>query len=728
MDKRAIADLLRSGIEPSDAEAAGIFDVSDASTLFPEFKPLPAIVLPYFDAAGDIMTFQREGETHPFCRVRYLEEPPQAGTFFKVKPRRYDQPLGSGTRAYLPLGMDWQTTANDTRVSLCITEGEKKTLATVLAGFNTVGLGGVYNFVCKTTGELLPELDAFKWRGREVFLAFDSDAATNPNIQAAEARLVDELMRARGAKLFLVRLPAEGEEKVGLDDFILANGPSRLAQVFENTESLGGLDAAVVALNRHVALIARDGAIYDITARHFLKTDFFVRGSEYSSITARKVVTTGKSPGVKEVSVAAAWLTHPLARRYADMLFRPGEGPLVQTEAGQPAFNVWHEFYSTPGDVEPFLRLSDYLFSQLPIAARDFALKLFAYKAQNPTEKTFGVVLTGDQGGGKSLWSHAIAAAFKPYACSISSKEFLSDFQGWMERSLLAVVNEAKPGHLEEAGEALKSFITETDHQMNEKFRVKRMVKCFTSFILTANDRGVGSFAHDDRRMFVVNCPPTHPRGRAFYEPIYAWLKADGGAALMHWLLTYDLKGWVPGSKPPNTAEKAMARRENLTEVEQYAEDMRTATEHVICMWLERALDWANRAVGAGNPNLARHAQEIIDSYAAVQVRDWYTPEELTAMFPQVAAALYGSRRTVKTVSGEMSRQLRNAGIRYLECADDPEGFHWRGRRQQFLVVANTSDWATPLTQADFERAMRQAPRYVDVKAALKKAAKGRQT
>jgi len=471
MDKRAIADLARSGITPAQAEAAGMFSIDDASALFPEFHALPSLIMPYFDITGAPMTFPRDGKDNLFCRARYLETPPQRASFVKQKPQRYGQPHSSGTRAYFPHAphIDWQDVAGDARTPVVITEGEKKALAMCCTLAPTIGLGGVANFILKQTGELLTEFDAFHWRGRTVFIAFDSDAALNPNIQAAEARLVDELMRKRGAKVHIVRLPtAQDGSKVGLDDYLVEHGAEKLGQLIEGTEALGAVDGAVLALNAHVCLIARDGAVYDMRGRHFLKTEFFKCGSEYSAITARRVVTTGKAPGVKEIQVASAWLTHPLAQRYADLLFRPGEDALVMTDAGQPALNVWHGWDATAGDVQPFLDLTDYVFSNLPPDQRDFALKLMAYKAQNPTAKTFAVVLTGDQGGGKSLWSQAIAAAFKPYACNMSSKEFLADFTGWMERTLLAVVNEAKPGHLEEASEALKSFITESDQMMNE--------------------------------------------------------------------------------------------------------------------------------------------------------------------------------------------------------------------------------------------------------------------
>src|ERR1700686_2117217 len=91
----AVEDLARSGIAPTQAERAGIFSVGDASTIYPEFKKIPCFVIPYFGIDGELMTFERDGERLPFCRIRYLQEPKQARGFTKSrKPRRYDQPTG----------------------------------------------------------------------------------------------------------------------------------------------------------------------------------------------------------------------------------------------------------------------------------------------------------------------------------------------------------------------------------------------------------------------------------------------------------------------------------------------------------------------------------------------------------------------------------------------------------------------------------------------------------
>src|SRR6185503_7476344 len=101
-------------------------------------------------------------------------------------------------------------------------------LAGALQGLPVFSLGGVWNFLARgpleDSRDLIPELNAFMWRGREFYLALDSDAATNKHILAAEGRLARELGLMRGARVFRVRLPAPPTGKSGLDDFLLEPG------------------------------------------------------------------------------------------------------------------------------------------------------------------------------------------------------------------------------------------------------------------------------------------------------------------------------------------------------------------------------------------------------------------------------------------------------------------------------------------------------------------------
>lgn len=702
--------LAARGITPAAAAAAGLFDVPDASRVYADFRARPALVLPYFDVEGAPVAFERDGAELAFCRVRYMGDlPPQRG---RRKAQRYTQPLDSGCRAYLPPGVDWRRVAADASEPVMITEGEIKALAASRLS-PCLGLGGVFSTVRE--GRFLPELDAFAWEGRQVYICFDSDAQDNPNVAAAEARLIYELQTKRAARCRLIRLPP-GEEgaKVGVDDFLVAHGADALMRLVADASDLYALDAQVVALNRSVAWIEKDGLIYDRAAHSWVRKGDFVEGGWASSLVYFGASKKGVEP--KPVKVAQVWLSHPLALRFDAAIFRPGEGDLVQSETGRPCLNLWSGWDEAPGDVTPFLDLSAFLFQRMEAADRDLLVKLFAYKFQNPTEKIpLAAVLIGPQGCGKTLWARCIREAVGPHGTALPSSALHAKFSEWQEHALVATIDEAEEEDMRRGRDILKSMISEKSRFMEAKFRPGRPIETYYQLIITSNSRAAGTFTSDDRRMVVVDCPPK--REVAFYDRAVSWLAAGGARSLTHWLLTYDLKGWRPPAQAPLTAEKHMAYVEGLTPVQRFAEDCHNADENRVKQWLDTAVAWGEMNVTSANPAIAAQARQVLDAAPQWQVRPFYSPDELAQMLPMLVEQTGAGRVGKRTSAGEISRQLRDAGIRYLQCADDPRGFHWRGKMHQFLIIAAADEWATPLTQEEFDRRMEQMPRYSQIRA-----------
>lgn len=707
-----VTDYLEArGITSEVAELAGLFDVPNAAEVYPDFRRLPAIVIPYLDIHGEPIGFERDGDVKAFCRVRYMGDL-GAGRRGK-KPVRYTQPADSGVRAYFPPGADWSALAADPSEPLLITEGEIKALAVTSYVSPCIGLGGVNSTV--RDGKFLPELAEFVWEGREVYICFDSDAIENPRVVAAESRLVQELQTERGARCRLMRIPpGEGGAKMGIDDYLVTYGASAVLSLVAEAQDLYALDAKVIGLNSSIAWIEQEGMIYDLEGHAWMTKDNLVSGGKYSHLTH---YLPGKKGGdAKKVQVAKTWLTHPHAQRYARAIFKPGEGDIVLDDQNQPSMNLWTGLEERPGDVQPFLDLAEFLFQRVEPADREFFVKLFAYKFQHPEEKIpLCPVLIGPQGCGKSLLARCIREAAGPYGTTLESAALGSDFSEWQENSLIVTIDEAEESHMQKGKDVLKSMISEQKRRMNVKYRSARAIFTYFQFIITSNNRAAGAFTADDRRMFVVDCPAK--REEAFYLRVVAWLAAGGGKCLAYYLTHYDLAGWKPPAQAPATAEKHMAYVEGLSPAQRFAEGCATANENAVKQWLDAAVAWAEVNVAGNNPALAGQARQVLDSAGQWQVRPFYTPEELYLMLPMLIAETGGGRVQKRTGPGEISRQLRDAGITYLQCSDDPRGFRWRGKVHQFLVVAEPDDWQRPLSQDEFDRVMKDMPRYSQIRA-----------
>lgn len=724
MNKLGVDDLARSAISPDEAAMADITYTDNAREVCRDFAPVPALVIPYYNPDDTPLTYRRGRREAPFVRVRYLDRLPVKFKNGKRKPQRYAQPHSSGCHVYLPPVLDWREIMADPGYPLVITEGEKKALCGCLCGANVIGLGGVHNFL--RNGFLLPELEAFTLENRDVLICFDSDAATNPNITMAETRLIAILGIQRGANVGIVRLHSDTPSKVGMDDYAADKGGEALLKLLSEKPFLDPLTRDVVALNEHVAWISAEGMLYEPASGLWMRKDKFVEGERYSAwetVFMHENKKTGE-PVIEVVKTARKWLSHPAARRYSEALFRPGDTPVITSAVGAPALNLWTGWNTSPGSVRPFLDLNAFLFSNLPEDLRDFALKLLVYKAQHPMKKIpIATILVGEQGAGKTLWGQCMYDAFNPYSTIIGSAELGSSFHNFLERGVFAFINEASSFDIRRNRNLLLSLISDPVQRMNDKFRSVRDVHHYGQYVITANDKQIGSFDHDDRRMFVVGCPSKKVLGNEeamlrFFRPIYEWKNENaGGEKLMNWMLRADLQGWAPPVAAPLTQEKVIAFREGLSSLQDMADEMREADDNVVFQWGAQAVAWASEAELSSDPAAVHMAHDVKDAWSKMTIRPWYTAEELALMFPALSASVSknSSRRAQFTSPGDLSRQLRNCGIPYLRAAD-PHGFRWRGKFEQFLVIFDQDKWSGVMTQEQFEAHMRGWPRYADYK------------
>ncbi|MCH8913364.1 MAG: DUF3854 domain-containing protein [Planctomycetes bacterium] len=66
----------------------------------------------------------------------------------------------------------------------------------------------------------VPDVARIDWKGRDAVIIFDSDAATKSELRLAEACLAETLTKT-GANMRIGRLPPNGDDRVGVDDFLV---------------------------------------------------------------------------------------------------------------------------------------------------------------------------------------------------------------------------------------------------------------------------------------------------------------------------------------------------------------------------------------------------------------------------------------------------------------------------------------------------------------------------
>ena len=176
-----------SGISPDVIEERGYYTATDPDELvalgFESYQAcVPALVIPLWGVDGELR-YHRTRPDNP----RRSKKPDKA-----VK---YEQP------AHVPPALDvprcCQPYLTDTSRRLWVAEGEKKADSLASRGEIVIGLLGVWGW--KKDGYPLPDWDGVYMIGREVYIAFDSDAAQKTNVRRARTGLA-KYLDARGAK------------------------------------------------------------------------------------------------------------------------------------------------------------------------------------------------------------------------------------------------------------------------------------------------------------------------------------------------------------------------------------------------------------------------------------------------------------------------------------------------------------------------------------------------
>jgi uncharacterized protein (DUF927 family) len=140
---------------------------------------------------------------------------------YKILPpldenRKYLQPTGTLAYPYILSIVNEIKTKQHKEIWL--TEGEKKTLCLIQFGEYCIGVGGVWNFKGGIDDYLWQELEAFIWKSRVVYIAFDSDLHEKPQVREAMYEFAFKLY-AKGAYVKIVVWdPSIGK---GIDDYIV---------------------------------------------------------------------------------------------------------------------------------------------------------------------------------------------------------------------------------------------------------------------------------------------------------------------------------------------------------------------------------------------------------------------------------------------------------------------------------------------------------------------------
>ncbi len=566
LKKSMLDDLLRSGLSEADARKLQLS--TTPHVLLPK---TPAYTIPYFDS---------KGRKTKFYRIRYL------GTTLKGfdllsgrKPLRYNQPLASINEVYMPPFIDWHTYLRGSD-PLIITEGEKKSAIATKMGLPTLGLGGVWCFMSKRAGALmLPIFEELNCKDRAIYICFDSDAATNPDILLAEATLAKRLVE-KGATVFIARIP-HGKHKVGIDDYMLHHDATKfqrniLSKAFEYAPS-----KALHEMNQEFVYIRSIGAVHDYkhSMRHL---PYAFVNHQYSNkfIVTQAIDKDGKQKLVR-ANAAKTWMEWEHRAELLGITYAPGKPEIFEGQLN--TWSGWGVTKAQRGDVSLWHRLLDHLFGD-DKESRQWFERWCAYPIQHPGYKmATAVVMWGvNTGTGKTLCGHTLMRLYGRNATEVKDSDLEDTRFAWAENKQFVLADDITGHNSRKLANIFKTIITQKTIRINQKYIPSYTIADTINYYFTSNDPDAFYLDNMDRRFLVweVLCSALPEELR---RPFVEWRDSDAGIeALFYYMLNLPLGDFDPQAAAPLTEAKRDMIHIGKSELGVWVDKLRTSPDSIL--------------------------------------------------------------------------------------------------------------------------------------------------
>lgn len=523
--------------------------------------------IPYFDL---------QGKKTRFYRFRFLEDTRKG--FSKLtgaKSMRYTQPAGMPPEVYMPPLVDWAEYAASAAVPLLITEGELKAACASGEGLPCLGLGGVYNFQSAAENQLLiPSLKAFDWKERTVYIVFDSDASTNPQVVKAEQRLAKRLME-EGAQVFIGRIPNNTElVKTGLDDYIMLYGAQAFRDEVLNTAFPYEGAEALHEMNERVIYVGSPSCVWDFGDMKRMSVKEF-KDEAYCNWSHSERVETAKGFTLKQVRTAPKWMEWKHRNEAKSLVFKPGADRIVDGRLN--TWDAWGVSSPVEGDIRPWEWLLDRVFGE-ETEARAYFEQWAAYPLQHPGAKmAVAAALWGpEQGTGKTQVGHTLMRIYgRKHSIELKDTQLDDVHNRWAEGIQFALADDITARGDRKFMRRLMTMITQHHMQVDPKFIAPFTIEDVINYYFTSNDPDALYMDDHDRRFFIheVTCERMTREDAAHYT---AWRDSDAGIrALWHHLLALDLDGFDPQAPAPSTRSKEQMVRLGKSDLGSWVRDLK---------------------------------------------------------------------------------------------------------------------------------------------------------
>ncbi|WP_058600781.1 DUF5906 domain-containing protein [Aureimonas ureilytica] len=408
---------------------------------------------------------------------------------------------------------------------------------------------------------------SFKGKNKPVRMATLVTAAREARLEAEFENLDDNEFDDLGEE--------ESDQPSGMFDELLGGEPekrkiSKREQKLNkaNVEhALGHVPPKVARINRKHAVAFINGKTVIITENRDSTVSYGTVGDLHNFYENDRVNTEKATEPVTK-----AWLRHKARREYPNgVVFSPGEDV-------EGAYNHWRGFAVEPdesGSCELILAHIRTVLCNGNEESYSYFIGWLAHMIQRPADKPgVAVVLRGLKGTGKDTLGDYIGSLFPNHHVKIANQDQLvGRFNQHQEKALLLHVEEGFWAGNKQAEGTLKHLITSEKVFIEPKglngFHVRSVLRLFIS----SNEKWVVPATEDERRYFVSDASDkysvrkaTPQQRKRYFDAIRDEMNGTGRAALLHFLMNYDLSKFDIRDVP-NTSALAVQKTEGLKNV-----------------------------------------------------------------------------------------------------------------------------------------------------------------
>jgi len=202
----------------------------------------------------------------------------------------------------------------------------------------------------------------------------------------------------------------------------------------------------------------------------------------------------------------------------------------------------------------------------------DYLIKYLAHMVQRPGEKPgVMVVLLGDQGSGKGMFFNLLRSLWEQSAVLVSDINHVTgQFNALLERNYVIFLDEAVFAGDRRALDRLKSTVTETRIQIEQKYQPSRTIESVHRFFAASNHEQFAHVEKSDRRFVFLRVSNIHLQDTTYFGQI-AQAIADPVTmgALLYYLKRKDISHFNVRARP-KTAEHLAQKLLSLEGVDRW--------------------------------------------------------------------------------------------------------------------------------------------------------------